>query len=91
MKRLIPLITALMFTGCSVNPVTGDRDFITSSPGDDLKIGVENYQPMLQAQGGHYDVDPALIELRQQDKVPDTIRFMRFPPTALIVSHVVGR
>ena len=31
--------------------------------------------------------DPALIELRQQDKVPDTIRFMRFPPTALIGRH----
>jgi len=31
--------------------------------------------------------DPALIELRQQEKVPDTIRFMRFPPTALIGRH----
>ena len=31
--------------------------------------------------------DAALIELRQQDLVPDTIRFMRFPPTALIGRH----
>ena len=31
--------------------------------------------------------DPALIELRQQEQVPDTIRFMRFPPTALIGRH----
>ena len=31
--------------------------------------------------------DPALIELRQQGRVPDTIRFMRFPPTALIGRH----
>jgi lipoate-protein ligase A len=31
--------------------------------------------------------DAALIELRQQDQVPDTIRFMRFPPTALIGRH----
>ncbi len=31
--------------------------------------------------------DPALIELRQQEKVPDTIRFMRFPATALIGRH----
>jgi lipoate-protein ligase A len=31
--------------------------------------------------------DPALIELRQRGKVPDTIRFMRFPPTALIGRH----
>lgn len=31
--------------------------------------------------------DPALIELRQRGEVPDTIRFMRFPPTALIGRH----
>ncbi len=31
--------------------------------------------------------DAALIELRQQGAVPDTIRFMRFPPTALIGRH----
>ena len=31
--------------------------------------------------------DAALIELRQQGRVPDTIRFMRFPPTALIGRH----
>lgn len=31
--------------------------------------------------------DAALIELRQQEKVSDTIRFMRFPPTALIGRH----
>lgn len=31
--------------------------------------------------------DAALIELRQQNNVPDTIRFMRFPPTALIGRH----
>ncbi|MDH3531560.1 MAG: lipoate--protein ligase family protein [Gammaproteobacteria bacterium] len=31
--------------------------------------------------------DAALIEARQADHVPDTIRFMRFPPTALIGRH----
>ena len=31
--------------------------------------------------------DPALIEERQAGRVPDTIRFMRFPPTALIGRH----
>ena len=31
--------------------------------------------------------DAALIELRQADRIPDTIRFMRFPPTALIGRH----
>ena len=31
--------------------------------------------------------DMALIELRQENKVPDTIRFLRFPPTALLGRH----
>ena len=31
--------------------------------------------------------DAALIEARQQGLVPDTIRFLRFPPTALIGRH----
>jgi len=31
--------------------------------------------------------DAALIEARQADQVPDTIRFLRFPPTALIGRH----
>ena len=62
MKRLIPLLVAVACTGCTVNPVTGDRDFITMSPSDDLKIGTQNYQPMVQAQGGAWDIDPALSE-----------------------------
>lgn len=31
--------------------------------------------------------DASLIELRQANKVPDTIRFLRFPPTALLGRH----
>jgi len=31
--------------------------------------------------------DAALIELRQRNEVPDTIRFLRFPPTALVGRH----
>lgn len=62
MKRIIILFVLSLFAGCAVNPVTGDREFIMLSPSDDLKIGAQNYQPMVQAQGGPYDVDPALIE-----------------------------
>ncbi len=63
-KTLLPilLISAASITGCSVNPVTGDRQLMTMSPSDDLKLGTESYAPMLQAQGGAYDVDPALNE-----------------------------
>ena len=31
--------------------------------------------------------DQALIELRKAGRIPDTIRFLRFPPTALIGRH----
>ena len=31
--------------------------------------------------------DAALIEARQAGQVPDTIRFLRFPPTVLIGRH----
>lgn len=58
---LLFLTIAAAVSGCAVNPVTGDREFMTISPSDDLKIGTANYAPMLQAQGGAYDVDPALI------------------------------
>lgn len=62
MKRISLLLAISLLAGCAVNPVTGDREFIIMSPSDDLQIGTQNYQPMLQAQGGAYDVDPALIE-----------------------------
>lgn len=35
----------------------------------------------------HIAFDQALIESRQADAIPDTIRFLRFPPTALIGRH----
>ncbi len=62
MKILASILALVLVTGCAVNPVTGDRDFIMMSPAADLQIGAQNYQPMLQSQGGPYDVDPALME-----------------------------
>ncbi|MEE9586806.1 MAG: hypothetical protein V3V97_02115 [Hyphomicrobiaceae bacterium] len=31
--------------------------------------------------------DQALIDLHKEGRVPDTVRFLRFPPTALIGRH----
>ena len=56
MKRITLLLAITLFAGCAVNPVTGERDLILMSPSDDLQIGAQNYQPMLQAQGGPYAV-----------------------------------
>ena len=65
MMRYIRLASALMLvllSGCAVNPVTGERQFMTVSPQDELRMGEQNYVPMQQSQGGLHDVDQALTE-----------------------------
>ncbi|MDJ0812913.1 MAG: M48 family metalloprotease [Woeseiaceae bacterium] len=59
---LILPITAGLVAGCSVNPVTGDRDFMLVSSEQELAMGEQSYVPMQQSQGGVYDVDPILTE-----------------------------
>lgn len=53
-------VFCIFFAGCSVNPVTGDRDFMLVSGEQELAMGLQQYVPMQQSQGGPYDVDPAL-------------------------------
>jgi predicted Zn-dependent protease len=57
---IISLASFVWLAGCSVNPVTGDRDFILLSGQQEVAMGIQNYVPMQQSQGGVYDVDPAL-------------------------------
>jgi predicted Zn-dependent protease len=59
-RPLILSLLAGLLAGCSVNPVTGDRDFMLVSGAQDLATGEQMYVPMQQSQGGVYDVDPAL-------------------------------
>lgn len=60
-------ITLLFFlTACSVNPVTGKREFMTVSSAQDIQMGKQNYAPMQQSQGGSYDVDPELTRYVQR-------------------------
>jgi len=54
------IFLSFFFVGCSVNPVTGDRQLILVSGEQELAMGAQNYAPMQQSQGGVYDVDPAL-------------------------------
>ncbi|NNE59585.1 MAG: M48 family metalloprotease [Woeseia sp.] len=67
MRRLIPVaaIAALISTGCSVNPVTGENQLILVSEGQEVQMGIQAYDPTKQSQGGEYDVDPALTEYVQ--------------------------
>jgi predicted Zn-dependent protease len=57
---LFSIIASSWLSGCAVNPVTGDRDFILLSGQEEVAMGIQNYVPMQQSQGGVYDVDPAL-------------------------------
>ena len=61
----LTLLTIAGLAGCSVNPVTGDREIMLVSSADDIKMGAQNYAPMQQSQGGPYDVDPDLVEYVQ--------------------------
>lgn len=54
------LLTALTTLGCAVNPVTGDRQLILVSEGQEIQMGEANYAFMKQAGGGEYDIDPQL-------------------------------
>jgi predicted Zn-dependent protease len=60
MKNLAIVLVLLSLGACAVNPVTGDREFMTVSTAQELELGAQSYAPMLQSQGGPYDVDPAL-------------------------------
>ncbi|MDH3545773.1 MAG: M48 family metalloprotease [Gammaproteobacteria bacterium] len=67
MKKRFAIILSLLawLAGCAVNPVTGEREFILVSGDQEVAMGTQNYAPMLQSQGGAYDVDPALTRYVQ--------------------------
>ena len=64
-RSALTLLTISGLAGCSVNPVTGDREIMLVSSDDDIKMGAQNYAPMQQSQGGPYDVDPDLVQYVQ--------------------------
>jgi hypothetical protein len=63
MRHFFPVIlSAALVTGCAVNPVTGDREFMLVSSEQELALGAQNYVPTQQSQGGPYDTDPVLTQ-----------------------------
>ena len=55
------LITLLLvLTGCSVNPVTGEKQLSLIPETQELAIGAEQYTPTQQTQGGQFYLDPEL-------------------------------
>jgi len=66
--RTIPtflILSLFLVSACSVNPVTGKREFMTVSAAQEIAMGKQNYVPMQQSQGGAYDVDPELTRYGQ--------------------------
>jgi len=65
-RLLLALLVALSFsfTGCSVNPVTGEKNFVLPNLDEDWErnVGAQMYAPMRQSQGGDYVLDPVLTE-----------------------------
>jgi len=61
---IVLLILAFSLVGCSVNPVTGKKNFIMPNLDEnwERQIGQEMYAPMRQSQGGDYILDPALTD-----------------------------
>lgn len=59
------LVLFLALSGCSVNPVTGEREFSLVSAEQEIEIGKENYPYMQQSGGGEYDIDPELTRYVQ--------------------------
>jgi len=64
-RTAIFVVLFAWLAGCSVNPVTGDTEFMLVSGEQEVAMGVQNYVPMQQSQGGVYDVDPVLTDYVQ--------------------------
>ena len=60
LTRLAVVLPAAWLAGCAVNPVTGESQFITVSPAQEIAMGEQAYGPSQQSQGGVYDLDPEL-------------------------------
>ena len=57
---IAPLMIALSLAGCSVNPVTGEKQLSLIPENQELAMGAEQYTPTQQTQGGRFYMDPEL-------------------------------
>lgn len=57
---LFALALTLTLGGCTVNPVTGERQLSLIGESEELAMGAEQYVPTQQTQGGKFYVDPEL-------------------------------
>lgn len=55
-----PLVIVFFLAGCSVNPVTGEKQLSLISESKEVAMGAEQYKPTQQTQGGQFYLDPEL-------------------------------
>ena len=63
--RLFSRLTAALFVvvtlaGCTVNPVTGEKQLSLIGENEEIQMGAEQYVPTMQTQGGRFYLDPEL-------------------------------
>lgn len=59
---LVLLLNLLFVAGCSINPVTGNKELVLISTEKEIATGEKYYLSLQQAKGGLYTVDPSLTE-----------------------------
>ncbi|WP_404369476.1 M48 family metalloprotease [Marinobacter sp.] len=60
MHGLTFIALLLLMSGCTVNPVTGEKQLSLIPESQEKSIGTQQYTPTLQTQGGRYYLDPEL-------------------------------
>ena len=55
MKKLSSLLILLIFSGCSVNPVTGQKDFVMMTENDEISLGRKYHAQVLQQTPAYND------------------------------------
>lgn len=53
-------LASIAIAACVVNPVTGKRELSIVSNDQAIELGIQQYQPSQQSQGGQYYLDPEL-------------------------------
>ncbi len=56
------LVALTLLGGCTINPVTGERELALVTAGQEVALGEKHYAPSRQSQGGDYALDPELTE-----------------------------
>ncbi|NNC97402.1 MAG: M48 family metalloprotease [Gammaproteobacteria bacterium] len=59
------LLPLLFLLGCATNPVTGKKELRVVGEDTEINLGIQQYNPARQSQGGDYVIDPQLTKYVQ--------------------------